>query len=182
MADKLDSAYLCWHNEQIVFQPIGIIHSEHTSQEDTPIQGVFCSSPGWIEIYDEYVEGLKDISAFSHLILLYYFHRSTGCSLLCRPFLEQDVERGIFSIRHYNRPNPIGISIVDLVGIERNVLRIRGVDIIDGTPLLDIKPYVRQFDHREEVKSGWVDNRQTADINHDTSSPRRLRERGRAQH
>lgn len=180
MVEKAHSAYDLWHERQITFQPIGIIHSEFTVQEDTPIQGVFSSSSGWIEIFDEYIDGLRDLGAFSHLILLYYFHKATGCSLLCRPFLEQEVERGIFSIRHYNRPNPIGISIVDLLEVERNVLRIGDVDILDGTPLLDIKPYIRQFDHREDVKSGWVDNRKTDDIKPKASSPRGLRESGTA--
>lgn len=106
-------------------------------------------------MFPEYAAGLKDIDGFSHLILIYHFHLSEGYSLVAKPFLD-DEKRGVFSIRHFRRPNPIGVSIVKLDQIKGNVLEISDIDIIDGTPLLDIKPYVDQFDSRADVKSGWV--------------------------
>ncbi|MDG6258023.1 MAG: tRNA (N6-threonylcarbamoyladenosine(37)-N6)-methyltransferase TrmO [Methanomicrobiaceae archaeon] len=165
--------------EGIVYSPIGVIHSEYTEQEETPIQGIFNPSVGEVEVFPEFAAGLADIESFSHLYLLYHFHRATGANLIQKPFLDGEKERGIFAIRHFNRPNPIGLSIVELVEVKGNILVIRGVDILDGTPLLDIKPYVRQFDHRDEVKSGWVDNQHTDDIAAWNASPRGLRDRGR---
>ncbi len=162
-----------------MYRPIGVIHSEYTEQEETPIQGIFNPSMGEIEVFPEFAAGLADIESFSHLYLLYYFHRATSAKLTQKPFLDGEKERGIFAIRHFNRPNPIGLSIVELVEVRGNILVIRGVDILDGTPLLDIKPYVRQFDHRDEVKSGWVDNQHTDDIAVWNASPRGLRDRGR---
>lgn len=164
---------------EIMYRPIGIIHSEHTIQENTPIQGIFNSSKGQIEVFPEFEDGLRDIERFSHLILLYHFDRATGVNLIQRPFLDVERERGIFSIRHFNRPNPIGFSIVDLLAVHGNVLEVRGVDILDGTPLLDIKPYVRQFDHRDEVRSGWVDDQHMDDIAEWNATPRELRDRSR---
>lgn len=144
--------------ENIVFQPIGIIHSPFTGKKETPIQGVFSGDArGTVEIYPQYIEGLKDIEGFSHLFLLYHFHRAGACKLRLTPFLE-DTEHGIFAIRHFNRPNPIGLSIVKLLGVRDNVLDIGEVDILDGTPLLDIKPYVPKFDTRSDSTGGWVDN------------------------
>ncbi|MBP1929746.1 tRNA-Thr(GGU) m(6)t(6)A37 methyltransferase TsaA [Methanolinea mesophila] len=120
---------------------------------------------------------MKDIDQFTHLYLLYHFDRATGTALIRKPFLDDGEERGIFAIRHFNRPNPIGLSIVGLTRVSGNVLEVTGVDILDGTPLLDIKPYIRQFDAREGVKSGWVDEQDLADIGGMNSTPKRLRER-----
>jgi tRNA-Thr(GGU) m(6)t(6)A37 methyltransferase TsaA len=164
---------------EIVYRPIGIIHSEHTDQENTPIQGIFNPSVGTVEVFPEYAAGLKDIERFSHLILLYHFDRATGVNLVQKPFLDVEKERGIFAIRHFNRPNPIGFSIVDLLGVHGTTLEIRGVDVLDGTPLLDIKPYVRQFDHRNEVQSGWVDDQHMDDIAEWNATPKELRDRRR---
>jgi tRNA-Thr(GGU) m(6)t(6)A37 methyltransferase TsaA len=165
---------------EIKYRPIGIIHSEYTNQEETPIQGIFnSSSKGEVELFPEYVSGLEDLESFSHIILLYHFHRATGCTLLQKPFLDGEKERGIFAIRHFNRPNPIGISIVELKAVRGNVLEVSGIDVLDGTPLLDIKPYVRQFDHREEAKSGWVDDQHIQDIEDWNSTPKELRKRER---
>ena len=142
--------------ERVIYQPIGIIRTKFTKKEDTPIQGIFAQDArGEVEVFPEYTEGLKDIDGFSHLILIYHFHLSEGYSLVAKPFLS-DEEKGVFSIRHFKRPNPIGLSIVRLDQVKGNILEISEVDIIDGTPLLDIKPYVDQFDSRAEVKSGWV--------------------------
>ncbi|MCK4811517.1 MAG: tRNA (N6-threonylcarbamoyladenosine(37)-N6)-methyltransferase TrmO [Methanosarcinales archaeon] len=143
----------------ITHTPIGVIHSPFTDPDDTPIQGVFADGAGGeVEVFSEYVDGLKDIDGFSHLILLYHFHLADGYSLISKPFIGGGIEKGIFSIRHPRRPNPIGISIVRLENVRGNILEICDVDILDGTPLLDIKPFVRQFDHRVDIASGWVDD------------------------
>ena len=168
-----------WQGKEIVYTPIGVIHSEHTIQENTPIQGIFNPSVGEVELYPEYTEGLEDIEKFSHLILLYHFHKSTGKKLIQEPFLDCESPKGIFSIRHFNRPNPIGFSIVNLLEVNGNRLKISAVDILDGTPLLDIKPYVYRFDHRDEVKSGWVDEKHIDDIEEWNATPRELRDRER---
>lgn len=156
---------------EICYSPIGIIHSEYTDQDKTPIQGIFSDSEGYIEIYPEFRSGLKDMEGFSHLILIYHFHRAQKWTSFCRPFVDQNSERGIFAIRHFNRPNPIGLSIVDFVSVEENGLKIKGVDVLDGTPLLDIKPYVAQFDHRDNVKSGWVDSQDMQRVRDTGASP-----------
>lgn len=165
---------------EIVYKSIGIIHSEHIDQENTPIQSVFNASLGEVEVFPEYSEGLKDIESFSHLFLIYHFHKSTGCCLSQKPFLDGEKERGIFAIRHFNRPNAIGLSIVELIEVNDNRLIVKGVDVLNGTPLLDIKPYVYRFDHRDEVKSGWVDEQHLDDIEEWNSTPKELRNRGRA--
>ena len=141
--------------KEIVFKPIGVIHSDYTEKAKVPIQGMYArGSHGRVEVYPEYAEALKDVSGFSHLILLYHFHQADGPRLLLKPFLDKH-ERGMFSIRHYNRPNPIGISIVKLNAVNGRFLDITDVDILDGTPLLDIKPYVPDFDERSGVSTGW---------------------------
>lgn len=142
--------------EKIIYQPIGIIHSDYKQKEGMPIQGALSNdSKGTIEVFPEYQNGLKDIGRFSHIILIYHFHLSKGYSLLTKPFLD-DKEHGIFAIRAPKRPNPIGISIVKLEKRIDNVLYVNEVDIIDGTPLLDIKPYVSKFDIRANTKDGWL--------------------------
>ncbi len=143
---------------EIVYRPIGIIRSEYMDKEDTPIQSAFSSSEGEVEIFPEYAPGLKDIESFSHVILLYHFHQASGVDLIRKPFLD-DVEHGIFATRHFNRPTPIGLSIVELQEVRGNVLKVRGLDVLDGTLLLDVKPYVREFDRREDSRSGWVDGK-----------------------
>jgi tRNA-Thr(GGU) m(6)t(6)A37 methyltransferase TsaA len=140
---------------QISYTPIGIIHTPFKTQSETPIQGIFSpDSIGEVELYPQYFEGLKDISDFSYIILIYYFHLSQGYTLLKKPFLD-NTEKGIFSIRHYDRPNPIGISVVRLNEVKENRLSISEVDIVDGTPLLDIKPYVTDFDSKNPEQKGW---------------------------
>ena len=144
--------------ESVTYKPIGIIHTPFKEKDKTPIQGCFApSNKGQIELFPEYTEGLQDITSFSHLILIYHFHKAGSCELLTKPFLDKE-KRGIFAIRYFNRPNPIGLSIVKLTGIKGNILDISGVDMLDGTPLLDIKPYVPQFDIKENATSGWFQN------------------------
>ncbi len=158
----------------ITHTPIGVIHSPFIDPDDTPIQGVFADGArGEVEVFQEYADGLKDIGGFSHLILLYHFHLANGYSLISKPFME-DSEKGIFSIRHPRRPNPIGISIVRLENVRGNILEICDVDILNGTPLLDIKPFVHQFDHRVDIQSGWVDDQHIDDVGDKT--PRSLRD------
>lgn len=124
--------------------------------EGTPIQPTASHGiAGTVEVKPQYADGLKDIEGFSHIILLYHFHLSNGPLLQVRPFLD-DMLRGIFSTRAPRRPNPIGLSIVRLTRVENNTLYIEDVDIVDGTPLLDIKPSVPQFDHRQVDKIGWL--------------------------
>jgi tRNA (adenine37-N6)-methyltransferase len=134
---------------------IGIIHSCHARPEGTPIQPVFSEGePGRVEIYPEYRAGLADLEGFSHIYLIYFLHRVEGFSLSCRPFLDTQ-ERGIFATRAPRRPNPIGISVVELQAVADGVLTVGPLDIVDGTPLLDIKPYVPEFDVRLEATAGW---------------------------
>ncbi len=143
--------------DKIELTPIGTIRSPYTEPKDMPIQGRFREDvEGWVELKEEYVPGLKDLGGFSHLILIYYFHRSEVDQVQGRPFLEEETH-GIFAIRSPHRPNHLGFSIVRLQRIEGNRVYFTEVDMLDGTPLLDIKPYVEQFDSRDNVRSGWVD-------------------------
>jgi len=137
--------------------PIGLIHSPYKKSKEIPIQGRFKDAvEAWIELKDEYVKGLKDLDKFSHCILVYYFHKSDKETIEGKPFLEDDTH-GIFAIRSPHRPNHIGLSVVKIQRIQGNKLYFTEVDMIDGTPLLDIKPYVKYFDSREDVISGWLD-------------------------
>lgn len=141
----------------LTLYPIGIIHTPHTRAEETPIQPSYAQGVGGrVEVFPKYAEGLRDLEGFSHLCLIYWFHKASSPRLLVKPFLD-DVERGLFATRAPCRPNPIGLSVVRLVRREANVLHLEEVDILDGTPLLDIKPYVTRFDHRDEVRCGWLE-------------------------
>jgi tRNA-Thr(GGU) m(6)t(6)A37 methyltransferase TsaA len=143
--------------KEIKLKPIGIIHTPYKEPKGIPIQGKFEKSvTGTIEIFLEYKEGLKDVEGFSHVILIYYFNRSKEAKLIGKPFLE-DEEHGIFAIRSPHRPNHIGFSIVKVEKVKGNKVTFSEVDILDGTPLLDIKPYVAHFDSRKKVKNGWVE-------------------------
>ncbi|MBE9570654.1 MAG: tRNA (N6-threonylcarbamoyladenosine(37)-N6)-methyltransferase TrmO [Proteobacteria bacterium] len=144
---------------EIKYRPIGVIHSPFKKPKGTPIQPAAAKGiSGTVEVFPEYAEGLKDVEGFSHIILIYHFHLSSGSSLTAKPYMDSK-ERGVFAMRGPSRPNPIGISIVRLVGIEGGILHIQDVDIVDGTPLLDIKPYVPEFDIREGGKTGWLEKR-----------------------
>ncbi len=140
-------------------QPIGIIHSPFLHKEGMPIQpGASQGVKGKVVLFPEYRAGLQDLEGFSHVILIYLFDRANSPQLLVKPFLD-DVKRGLFATRTPNRPNPIGISVVKLLSIEDNILEIQNLDILDGTPLLDLKPYVPDFDRPGEVRVGWLEKK-----------------------
>ena len=142
---------------EIAYHLIGVIRSEHVCPDKTPIQSVYASGcRGRAEILPEYTEGLCDLEGFSYIYLIYDFHRAGAVKLNVKPFL-QDVERGVFATRAPCRPNSIGISIVKLLFRQDNILYLDWVDILDGTPLLDIKPYVARFDRIEHTRDGWHD-------------------------
>jgi len=143
---------------------IGIIHTPYKDKKEIPSQGYKSDKIGEVKIFSEFEEALKDIEYFSHIYLIYYFHKATGYELLAQPFLD-DQKHGVFATRYYNRPNPIGISIVELIERKRNILRVKQVDMLDGTPLLDIKPYIPQFDQRINVEIGWLKDKLGKRIN-----------------
>jgi tRNA-Thr(GGU) m(6)t(6)A37 methyltransferase TsaA len=143
---------------EFIMRPIGVIHSPFQEKEQTPIQPSRSQAKGRVEVYPEFAAGLEDIEGFSHIILLYVFHQSAGFALRVKPFLD-DQQHGLFATRYPKRPNPIGISVVGLAGRDGNILEIEGVDVLDGTPLLDIKPYVSEFDLRDATRSGWLEKR-----------------------
>ena len=148
------------HNkiDEIRYKPIGVIHSPFKDPKGTPVQPAGAEGVnGKVEVFPEYADGLKDIEGFSHIILIYHFHLSKGTLLIAKPYMDNEA-RGVFAMRGPSRPNPIGISTVRLVGIEGNILHIQDVDIVDGTPLLDIKPYVPEFDTRQAKRVGWLGN------------------------
>jgi len=140
----------------IEYRPIGIIRSPYKSSKGTPIQpSAARGNEGEIEIFPEFSEGLDDLAGFSHIFLIYHFHLSKKFSLKVNPFLDGN-RRGLFATRAPSRPNPIGISVVRLIEIRETTLRIQDLDVLDGTPLLDIKPYVPQFDVYPAEKIGWI--------------------------
>ena len=143
--------------DDIKYKPIGIIHSPFKEPKGTPIQPAGAKGVnGTVEIFPEYAGGLKDIEGFSHIILLYHFHVSRRSTLIAKPYMDSEAH-GIFAMRGPSRPNAIGISVVRLVKVQGNILHIQDVDIVDGTPLLDIKPYVPEFDMREVASIGWLE-------------------------
>jgi tRNA-Thr(GGU) m(6)t(6)A37 methyltransferase TsaA len=150
---------------KIEYQPIGVLHSPFVESEGTPIQPSRAkNTAGTVELFPEFVDGLSDLDGFSHIILLCHMHKTTGYRLKVTPYLDTQ-PRGLFATRAPSRPNPIGLSVVELVGIEGNQLSILGVDLLDGTPVLDIKPCVGEFDQRMELRTGWLKNaRKTTDV------------------
>lgn len=144
---------------RICFTSIGTIHTPFKRKEGMPIQSTGSNGTrGTIKLKRQYVEGLLDLDKFSHIILVYYFHKSKGFKLQVTPFLDNK-PHGLFATRAPKRPNAIGISVVKLLGIKDNILDIENVDILDGTPLLDIKPYISQFDIHETEKNGWINHK-----------------------
>ncbi|MDY0109843.1 MAG: tRNA (N6-threonylcarbamoyladenosine(37)-N6)-methyltransferase TrmO [Candidatus Krumholzibacteria bacterium] len=156
----------------ITYRSIGVIRSGHTVAEKTPIQPVYAADClGRIEVFPQFAEGLRDLDGFSHIYLIYHFHGAEPPQLLVKPFL-QDEERGVFATRAPRRPNAIGLSVVELLRCEGSVLHVAGVDVLDGTPLLDVKPYVGRFDRLATTRNGWQD-----DVDEETA-----RQRGRRDH
>lgn len=144
-------------NEDTEFtvKTIGVIRTPFKSSEDTPIQSSNSDAKGHVDIATEYLDALKSLDGFSHIILVYWFHRAKPPKMRMKPFLDTE-EHGLFSIRAPSRPNPIGISTVKLISIEGTRLNLEGVDMLDETPLLDIKPFVPEFDNRLHAASGWL--------------------------
>ena len=145
------------HMRNWTMRPIGVIHTQFKTMRDTPIQPTATEElRGSVEVLPEFAQGLDDIDGFSHLYLLYVFHKSEGFKLKAVPYLD-DVERGVFATRAPIRPNPIGLSIVRLHARRENILEVSRLDILDGTPLLDIKPYVPFFEEESAIRTGWLE-------------------------
>ena len=143
---------------RIEYRTIGVVHSPFQDAEGTPIQPSRAKgAKGTVEVFQEYEEGLSDLDGFSHIILICHLHKSRSCRLKVVPFLDTEL-RGVFATRAPSRPNAIGLSVVRLLGIDGNTLSIEGVDLLEGTPVLAIKPYVSEFDDRAELRMGWLES------------------------
>ncbi|MGM0573012.1 MAG: tRNA (N6-threonylcarbamoyladenosine(37)-N6)-methyltransferase TrmO [Bacteroidota bacterium] len=155
----------------IIIEPIGIIYTPFKTKEGMPIQSNGAIGiKGKIKIKEEFIQGLTDLDTFSHIMLIFNFHKSKGFELLTKPFLDNK-KRGVFATRAPKRPNPIGISVVRLIKIEKNIIYIENVDMLDETPLLDIKPYIPDFDIHKTDKKGWIENK-TDNLNETKSDDR----------
>ncbi len=142
---------------QITYTPIGIIHSPFTQLSEMPIQPTSESSTvGHLEIYPEFAKGLKDLDGFSHIYLLYHLHKAAPAKLQLKPFLDNE-SHGVFSTRAPRRPNPIGLSVVKIIDIKENFIFVKNIDVLNGTPLLDIKPYIPEFEDANEIRVGWLE-------------------------
>lgn len=145
--------------DKVIFEPIGTIHTPFTTPGEMPVQPAGGKDvEGWVEVDPRYQEALSDLEGFSHIYLIFHLHRSKGYSLKVVPYLDTE-KRGLFATRAPRRPNAIGISVVRLDRVEANKLYIRDLDILDGTPLLDIKPCVREFDAAEGLRKGWLEGK-----------------------
>ena len=145
--------------KEITMRPVGVIRSPFKTTGDVPIQPVFAGgAEGTVEVFDEFAEGLEGLEGFSHIILVYHFHLSKGFSLRVKPYLDE-TPRGVFATRAPRRPNPVGLSVVRLVGVEGGTLRVIDIDVVDGTPLLDIKPHVPEFDSSGPGRVGWLEGK-----------------------
>jgi tRNA-Thr(GGU) m(6)t(6)A37 methyltransferase TsaA len=143
---------------EFVMRPVGVIRTPFKETRGMPIQPAFSHARGQVEVHADYAEGLQDLEDFSYVILIYVLHRSNGYTLRVKPFLD-DVTHGLFATRHPSRPNPLGLSIVRLLSCRDSVLEVEGIDVLDGTPLLDIKPYVPDFDSHPDARAGWYESR-----------------------
>lgn len=141
---------------KIEIQAIGIIHTVYNEISEMPIQPMAATEEAYIELYPKFIDGLKDIEGFSHLTLLYHLHKVEGYALQVTPFMDT-VEHGIFATRSPKRPNAIGLSTVKLIRVEGSKLYIEQADMLDGTPLIDIKPFFPRYDNREDVSIGWLE-------------------------
>ena len=138
-------------------KPIGVIHSPYHAGQ-VPYQGCGREEIGEVEVFEQFAEGLKDIEGFSHIVLIYWFHKSRGYSLMVRTPWDTK-PHGLFTTRSPNRPCPLGLSVVRLVARKGNTLKVKDLDAIDGTPLLDIKPYVPTVDEKSDIKVGWLEGK-----------------------
>lgn len=148
-------------NQIIQFRRIGTVFSPHQNTSDMPRQPKFAKGiRGTVVIEPEFVEGLRDLDGFSHIYLICYLHQVKGYNLTAHPLMDKK-SHGVFASRSPNRPNPISLSVVKLISIEENILTIENVDILDGTPVLDIKPYSPTFDLEEPIRTGWLESAQS---------------------
>ena len=138
--------------------PIGIIHSPYKNTDEAPYQGYKSEEISQIEVFKEFEEGLKDIDGFSHIIVIYWFHRSQGYRLMVKTPWDDNLH-GLFTTRSPHRPCPLGLTVVELIAREKNILKVKGLDAIDNTPLLDIKPYMPLIDEKSVVKPGWFEGK-----------------------
>ncbi len=144
--------------KQITINPIGIIYTPFKTIKSMPIQPLAAEGvKGYIELFPHYLNGLKDLNEFSHITLIYHLHKIKDYSLVVKPFMDNK-EHGIFATKSPKRPNAIGLSTVKLLGIENNIISIEMVDMLNETPLIDIKPFFAKFDNRIITKSGWLEN------------------------
>jgi tRNA-Thr(GGU) m(6)t(6)A37 methyltransferase TsaA len=144
---------------EIKFKPIGKIHTPFTTLDGMPVQPAGAEGvTGQVHLDPKYADGLQDLDGFSHIYLIYHLHKVTRQALRVKPFLD-DVLRGVFATRAPVRPNPIGLSVVELVRVEGTVLHIKNVDILDGTPLLDLKPFIPEFTNTKSVRIGWLESK-----------------------
>jgi len=144
--------------QSLELRPIGIIHSPYKDREEAPYQGHKSEAISQIEVFKGFEEGLQDIEGFSHIIVIYWFHKSQGYHLLVKTPWD-DVPHGLFSTRSPHRPCPLALTVVELVARKENILEVKGLDAIDGSPLLDIKPYIAAIDEGSVVKSGWLEDK-----------------------
>ena len=140
------------------FKPIGTVHSPYKEKNEAPIQPKYSEEEGQIEIFPEFADGLKDLEGFSHIWVIFVFHKSENYNLHVKPYLDEEA-RGVFACRAPRRPNPIGMSLVKLENRNGNILNIKGLDMLDGSPVLDIKPYIGDFDELSDVKIGWLEGK-----------------------
>jgi tRNA-Thr(GGU) m(6)t(6)A37 methyltransferase TsaA len=154
--------------------PIGVIRTPFKSSDRIPIQSIKSKTTGEVELLSEYTEGLESLNKFSYAFLIYWFHRAKPVSLKVKPFLDTQ-ERGLFSTRAPSRPNPIGFSIVRIIEIKGNIVRFEGADMLNETPLIDIKPFVPEFDNRPDASSGWLVDSQFSKANDCVGDDRFLR-------
>lgn len=143
--------------DQFEYEPIGVIRTPFESPDGMPIQPVGDAAvEGTVELKEAYTDGLKDLDGFTHCILLYHFHASGDAApLQVEPFLD-DEQRGIFATRAPQRPNPIGLSVVEIKAVSEQTVTVDGIDVVDQTPLLDIKPFVPEFDVPTDAETGWL--------------------------
>jgi tRNA-Thr(GGU) m(6)t(6)A37 methyltransferase TsaA len=145
-------------SHSLELKPIGIIHSPYKNMGATPHQGYKSEEISQIEVFKEFEEGLRDIEGFSHIIVIYWFHKSQGYHLLVKTPWDDSLH-GLFTTRSPHRPCPLGLTVAELVVREKNILKVKGLDAIDGTPLLDIKPCIPSTDERSGVKLGWFEGK-----------------------